>query len=275
MNVWLMIGIAYVTSILVMIGVWFLQKRLGDAGIVDVVWSYGVGLNALFFAVFSTGGNGVRRTIVATLAMIWAIRLGTHVLYRVIKFDEDGRYVALKEKSGSAAQSKLFWFYQAQAFACTLFALPMLLASQSAADIGLLDYLGVAIWIVAISGEAIADAQLNRFRKNRDNKGKVCQTGLWKFSRHPNYFFEWVHWWSYVSFALISTWGWLTILGPISMLYFILTKTGIPPTEEQALKSRGDAYRRYQQTTSAFFPMPPKKFQPVEGLAAEPSSNAP
>ena len=113
MNVWLLLAIGYISSILVMIAVWFLQRRLGDAGIVDVVWSYGVGLLSLFYAIFSAG-DGTRRIIVATLAMIWAIRLGTHVLYRVIKFEEDGRYINFKEKHGDKAQQKLFWFYQAQ-----------------------------------------------------------------------------------------------------------------------------------------------------------------
>ena len=137
-----------------------------------------------------------------------------------------------------------------------MFAAPVLLASLNPEPLGVLDILGGVIWFIALTGETIADRQLDRFRKNPDNRGQVCQDGLWRYSRHPNYFFEWLHWWSYVLIAIGAPWGWLTIIGPLAMLFFVTRVTGIPPTEAQALKSRGEAYRRYQQTTNAFFPGP-------------------
>jgi steroid 5-alpha reductase family enzyme len=112
--------------------------------------------------------------------------------------------------------------------------------------------------LVAVAGEAIADRQLQRFRENPANRGQVCQTGLWRYSRHPNYFCEWLHWWAYVACSglrPVTLWG---LLGPLAMWWFLNRVTGIPPTEAQSLKSRGEAYRRYQQTTSRFFPWPPR-----------------
>jgi steroid 5-alpha reductase family enzyme len=115
------------------------------------------------------------------------------------------------------------------------------------------------VWIISVGGEWLADRQLARFRQDPSNKGKVCRQGLWRYSRHPNYFFEWVHWWAYVLIGIGGPWGWLTLFGPAVMLVFLLKITGVPPTEKRALQSRGEAYREYQRTTSVFFPWPPKQ----------------
>jgi steroid 5-alpha reductase family enzyme len=113
--------------------------------------------------------------------------------------------------------------------------------------------------LAAITGEALADAQLAAFKRDAANRGRVCEAGLWRYSRHPNYFFEWLIWVAYFVFAVGSPWGWVALIGPASILYLLLRVTGIPMTEEQSLRSRGDAYRRYQRTTSAFIPWLPKK----------------
>lgn len=261
MNPWWMIFLGWAAMALVMAILWLVQRKTGDAGIVDVAWGMGVGLLTLFFAWGSLEGDRTRRVILAALAMTWALRLSGYILYRVLTMPEDGRYQSLKEKWGTAAQSKLFVFYQFQALGSLLFALPMLIAAQGTAPLGPFDYLGILIWFIAISGELIADRQLSRFRSHSESRGQVCREGLWYYSRHPNYFFEWLHWWAYVGLALAAPWGWLTVLAPLLMLHFILNVTGIPPTEEQALKSRGDAYREYQRTTSSFFPWPPAEQQ--------------
>jgi steroid 5-alpha reductase family enzyme len=122
-----------------------------------------------------------------------------------------------------------------------------------------LEIAGTVLWLIAISGEALADAQLAAFKRHAANQGKVCDAGLWRYSRHPNYFFEWLIWVAFLVFALGSPWGWVAIIGPASILYLLLRVTGIPMTEEQSIRSRGDAYRRYQRTTSAFVPWPPRK----------------
>ena len=117
---------------------------------------------------------------------------------------------------------------------------------------------GAVLWLLAVSGEALADAQLAAFQRDPANRGQVCDTGLWRTSRHPNYFFEWLTWVAYALFALASPWGWLGLIGPACILWLLLRVTGLPTTEAQSLRSRGDAYRRYQARTSAFVPWFPK-----------------
>jgi steroid 5-alpha reductase family enzyme len=242
---------------LFMAGLWLLQRRTGNAGIVDIAWSAGVGLIAIWFAWGATGLLE-RRIIIAALAGVWSLRLVFHLVRRLLREQEDGRYRKLRAKWGVKTQSYLFWFFQIQALWAVLFALPMWLACRNAAPLGWLDGAGIAFWIVALAGEGIADQQLAAFKLNSANRGKVCRGGLWRYSRHPNYFFEWLHWWAYVLLGWHGPNGWLTLLGPIVMYLFLTKVTGIPPTEEHAVESRGEAYKQYQRTTSAFFPWPPR-----------------
>ncbi len=116
----------------------------------------------------------------------------------------------------------------------------------------------VIVWLAAVGGESLADRQLARFRADPMNRGKACRAGLWRYSRHPNYFFEWTHWWTYVLLAVGSPYWFLAIWGPAVMLLFLLAITGIPPTEAKAVEVLGDEYRAYQKTTSAFVPWFPK-----------------
>ena len=120
-------------------------------------------------------------------------------------------------------------------------------------------WLGLALGLLAIGGETLADRQLERFRLNPANRGKVCREGLWYYSRHPNYFFEWLYWWAFVLMGIGTSYGWWTLLGPLFMLLFLFKLTGIPYTEKQALASRGEAYRAYQKSTPMFFPWFPRR----------------
>ena len=139
-------------------------------------------------------------------------------------------------------------------------ALPALVvAHHVTAPLQVWDYLGAGVLVGSIIGETVADRQLQRFRSDPANRGTTCRTGLWRTSRHPNYFFEWIHWCAYVLMAVGSPWWILTWIGPILMLFFLFKVTGIPATETQALKSRGEDYRRYQESTSVFVPWFPKK----------------
>ena len=189
---------------------------------------------------------------------IWGARLGFHLATRVLRESEDGRYRHLRGVLGGWTQPVMFLFFQVQALWGLMFALPMWAAAQSTSPAPAWnDWLGIGIWAIALGGEIIADRQLDRFRRDPANKGKVCREGLWRYSRHPNYFFEWVHWWAYVLIGIGSPWWWVTVAGVAVMYVFLTRVTGIPYTEQQAIRSRGDAYRRYQQTTSVFFPLPP------------------
>jgi steroid 5-alpha reductase family enzyme len=235
---------------------WCWQLQSQNAGIVDVVWTWGVGLLSIAGLAFVANGLPARRILLAALIGIWSIRLGGQLLLRVLSSAEDERYRQLKSTWGRWSQARLLLFYQCQAFSTPIFALPLLLAGESPAPLHVLDLIGVVLWLVAIAGEWQADQQLARFRAEPSNRGKVCQQGWWRYSRHPNYFFEWLHWCSYVPLAITAPWGWLSLLTPAAMYYFLNYVTGIPPAENQALRSRGDAYRDYQQRTNAFFPGP-------------------
>ena len=254
-----MLGLGWLAMAISMALLWQVQRSYGKAGIVDILWAAGVGVLGVLFAFLATGGYPPRRLLIGLLAGGWSLRLTSYLLVRVLGMAEDGRYEAMKRKWGERTQFYLFAFFQVQAFWSVMFAAPMLVAAgNSSTPLGWLDAAGVAVFIAAVCGETIADRQLQAFRSASRNKGKVCRDGLWRYSRHPNYFFEWVHWWAYVLIGWQAPFGWATLFGPAIMLLFLFKVTGIPPTEENALRSRGDAYREYQRTTSVFFPLPPK-----------------
>jgi steroid 5-alpha reductase family enzyme len=166
----------------------------------------------------------------------------------------------LRESWGQRAQAFFFWFFQVQALWTAMFSIPFLVvAFNDAPAPSPWDIAGIAAALVAIAGESLADAQLARFRADGKNKGRTCRAGLWRYSRHPNYFFEWIHWWAYVLLAVGSSCWWAALSGPAIMLLFLYKVTGIPYTEKRALASRGEDYRRYQETTSAFIPWFPGK----------------
>ena len=175
---------------------------------------------------------------------------------------EDGRYRALRERwDGSGA--KFFAFFQFQALLVPLFALPFVAVAANPVDGATPAFVaGVALWILAVAGEAQADAQLARFRADPANRGRTCRAGWWRYSRHPNYFFEWLHWFAYVALAIGSPLAWLAWIGPVLMYVFLRWLSGVPFTEMQALRTRGDDYRAYQRDTPMFFPWFPKRPAP-------------
>jgi steroid 5-alpha reductase family enzyme len=251
-----LVGTGWIAMALVMAGLWARQRRTQDATSVDVAWSFGLAALTLFYAT-AADAPVVRRLLVGALGMVWALRLGVFLLVnRVLGHaEEDGRYRAMRTHWGQAAGRNFFWVYQVQAAAAILFSIPIL-AAMPGQGFDALAIVGVVVWVIAVAGETIADRQLAAFRADPGNAGRVCMMGLWKYSRHPNYFFEWVHWWSYV---LIGYGALLTWLGPVMMLVFLFRISGIPYTELQAIKSRGDAYREYQRTTSIFIPWFPRR----------------
>jgi steroid 5-alpha reductase family enzyme len=235
-------------------------RWIDNFGIVDIAWSYSFIVLAVIYAAFGAGWP-VRRALIAAMATLWGLRLGTHLLVRIAKKhpEEDGRYRQLRKDWGGVFQPKMAGFFQLQALSVVILGYPFL-AACSNPGIGLrpLEWAGAALWLVAISCEALADAQLSWFKRAGANRGKVCDVGLWRYSRHPNYFFEWLIWVAYFLFASASPWGWLSITSPACILFLLLRVTGIPMTEEQSIRSKGDAYRRYQERTSAFVPLPPR-----------------
>ncbi|MEM1082127.1 MAG: DUF1295 domain-containing protein [Pseudomonadota bacterium] len=247
-------------AVLFMLGLWQWQRASGRADYVDVAWSGLIGVLALLYAVLGDG-SVEKSLLAAVVAGSWSYRLCTHLWIRLNGHDdEDGRYQAMREHFGDRIQPFFFGFFLFQGLLAWLFAMPAwVVASDPRTNISLWVIAGLAIWLISLVGETVADRQLQAFRVNPQNKGKVCQIGLWRYSRHPNYFFEWLHWFAYPLIALGAPNQWITWLGPVLMLLFLYRVTGIPYTEMQSLKSRGDAYRDYQRTTSALFPWPPKR----------------
>ena len=252
----------WVASVIVMAVLWIVDFRLRNASIADVGWCYGLALVVLWYA-SSVSGEPARRWLVAVMVFCYAVRLGTHVLVdRVWNKTEDGRYRSLRLRWGAQASTRMFGYFQLQAAAIALFSLPPRVVMQNPhPPFHFWDLAGFLLWSVAVIGETVADRQLAAFRGKAWNKDRVCRLGLWRYSRHPNYFFEWLHWWSYVLMGLaipMGNWG-LTLIGPVAMGAALLKITGIPWTEAQSMESRGEEYATYQRTTNAFVPWFPRQ----------------
>jgi steroid 5-alpha reductase family enzyme len=244
-----------------MTALWVVQRARSDAGVVDVGWAAGLGVLAILYAALG-GGAAPHRWLIGILVPVWSFRLAGYVFVnRVWHKPEDGRYQRLRAKWGEHAQSRFFLFFQFQGLLDVILSVSFVaIVRDTAPALSAWEYAGAVVLLTAVVGETLADRQLARFRADPANKGTTCRVGLWRYSRHPNYFFEWFHWWSYVVMAVGVGWSWLlTLVGPVVMTVFLFRVTGIPATEAQAVASRGDDYRQYQRTTSMFVPWFPKK----------------
>jgi len=250
---------AYLVMVAAMAGLWVLQLHMGNASVADVGWCAGLIAAVLWYAT-QASGEAERKFLAAAMVVAYAGRLGIYILIdRVIGKTEDARYRRLRERWGASEPLRMFGYFQLQAAAVAVFSLPFLVVIQNPLKpFGFWELAGFLVWIGAVSGEALADWQLARFRAMASNRDRVCREGLWFYSRHPNYFFEWIHWWAFVVIA-ISAPGWLlTWIAPVTMGWALVNVTGIPLAEQQALKSRGEDYRHYQQTTNALIPWWPR-----------------
>lgn len=245
----------WILAAIVMGVLWIWHLRIRNAGVVDAGWTLLVSGLAVFYAAVGDG-DPARRSAIGWMMGSWGARLGVYILWdRVFGRPEDPRYRAMRLAWGARANREFFWFFQKQALAAVFFSLPALFPSLNRAPtLSPTELSAALLWIVGFAGEATADRQLLRFKRNPQNRGHTCQSGLWRYSRHPNYFFEWVMWVAYALFASASPRGWIAIACPLAMLYLLVEVTGIPPAEAQAIRSRGDEYRDYQRRTSVFVP---------------------
>lgn len=260
MNPWIHLAYLWVLAASMMSLGWAWQRSRANAGIVDVLWAAGLGLSAVYFALVGDGGAWPRVSV-AILGGIWGARLARHLWTRVRGAPEDGRYRNLRTH-WNGSQIKFFLMFQFQAVLIVFFSLPFLAVARNPRGFGAWDLLGIAIWLLSVIGESVADNQLARFRSNLANHGRTCRDGLWRYSRHPNYFFEWLHWFSYICLALGSPVAWLAWAAPAVMYVFLRWISGIPYVESQALRSRGEDYRAYQRSTSMLIPWFPKRIDP-------------
>ena len=269
-------GLAFV--VVEMLLTFQVARRLGNFGIVDIVWSAGFTPLILLYLLVTgwrahsalpDGTSLVQalspRLPLSLMVAAWSLRLGLHLLVRVRSHHpvEDVRYAQLRREWGPQTDRKMRGFFLLQGALQVVLSIPWILASLNPPDpraggsATVCFWAGLGLWVTGILGESLADHQLARFRADPARRGQVCQEGLWRYSRHPNYFCEWLVWVGYGTFAWASPWGWLGLVAPALMYHFLVNVTGIPMTEALSVKSKGEAYRRYQQTTNAFFPGPP------------------
>lgn len=238
---------------------WLQQVRSGDASFVDVGWAVFIACAAVLYSVLADG-DVTHRVVAAALASIWGWRLGLYLLFdRVLGKEEDGRYQTLRAKWAPHANRNFFVFFQAQAAFVVFFTLPYALISLDAADgLGVLGWVGIGVFAIGNAGAVVSDRQLAAWRSDPSNRGKTARRGLWAWSRHPNYFFEFVTWCGVAVVATTAPSGWVAWIVPAGLLFLLFRVTGIPATEAQALRSRVD-YAEYQRTTSVFVPLPPRR----------------
>jgi steroid 5-alpha reductase family enzyme len=247
--------------VLIMASAWYNQQRSEKTSWIDVTWSLGVGLIGFIAAIWPLGNAWPhwRQIVVAALVVSWCVRLGLHIAERNRAAADDPRYRNLIIQWGGDAPWRMFWFLQSQGAVGTVLALSIMLAAQNPnPELRVQDWIGAVVLVVAIAGESIADCQLREFKVA--NRNAICDVGLWGWSRHPNYFFEWVSWVAYpivaIDFTGQNPYAWLALAAPACMYWVLVHVSGIPPLEDHMHRSRGEAFRAYQKRTRAFFPLP-------------------
>jgi steroid 5-alpha reductase family enzyme len=251
---------------IIMTGAWLIWRNTKNSGWVDATWTFGLGTVGCIGALTPTQYpelETTRQILVAALIAFWSLRLGYHIVDRTARMTDDPRYAKLLHGWGARASQQMFWLLQKQALVSIPLALSVIIAAWNPLPaLRMQDILAVLVLIIAIFGEGIADAELRQFRADPANRNRICDHGLWRWSRHPNYFFEWVGWLAYPLFAIdlggLYPQGWIALIGPVCMYWLLVHVSGIPPLEEHMLERRPDAFRAYQARTNAFFPAPPR-----------------
>lgn len=261
MDFWQSLFAALAVMVAVMSLTWGLARRWNNYSIVDAVWAGGFFILALFFAL-TEPGFWLRKTLFLAVVGLWSLRLAFFLARRIHSHhpEEDTRYQQLRIDYGAHVASRFFLFFQYQAVSVVFLAVPfleILRAEGSRLNWG--ETAGLLISVLSLVGEAVADSQAQSFKKKPENRHKTCQEGLWRYSRHPNYFFESCIWWGFYITAVSASQAYYTLYAPLIILFLLLKVTGVPPSETAALKKRGEEYRLYQRTTSVFVPWFRKK----------------
>jgi len=254
---WTAFLIAGAALLLVAIVFWLISLVRNDVSIVDSLWSLMFLLAALVYAGVAAE-QGPREIIVIALVAAWALRLSVYITWRNHGQPEDHRYRQIRANNQPGFRYKsLYIVFILQAGLAWVISLPLAAAISGSSALGVLDYAGVALWVVGLCFEAIGDLQLSRFRKDPRNEGRVLETGLWRYSRHPNYFGNFTLWWGFYLVAL-SAGGWWTIVSPLLMTFLLLKVSGVALLEKDISGRRPD-YQAYIRRTNAFFPGLPRK----------------
>ena len=260
----LSVGVLAIMAV-IMLTAWAFGVKKANGGWTDVFWTFGTGAAlaaAALYPLHPGAGPAPRQWLVAAIVAVWSLRLGVYIARRVAQHGEDARYAQFRRDWGASYPRNMLFVTLPQAAATALLALSVILAAHRPEPrLDLRDAAGILVLLVALAGESAADAQMQRFKSDPANHGKVCDIGLWAWSRHPNYFFEWLGWLAYPMIALVlgEPLTWPSLTAPVVMFILLTRISGVPPLEEAMLRSRGDAYRDYQARVSAFFPLPPKR----------------
>lgn len=252
-------GQGLLLAVAAMSALWLISLRLRDASIVDVFWGAGFAILAIFYAV-TTDGLVARQVLLVSLVVVWGTRLSVHIHRRNTGKPEDPRYAAWRVAGGESYWWKSYFkVFLLQGVLMWLIAMPLLVAQASPTPerLTLLDGLGAAVWAIGFLFESVGDAQLTRFKADSANRGQVLQTGLWRYTRHPNYFGDAVVWWGYFLIALAAPGGAWTVFSPVLMTFLLMRVSGVTLLEESLKKSK-PGYAEYVARTSAFFPRPPR-----------------
>jgi len=252
-------GIALLVILGTMVILWLVSLQLKNSSIVDIFWGTGFVIANWVYFILTPDGFPLRKWLIGILVTIWGMRLSLHILRRNWGKPEDFRYQVWRRDAGARwwwlsffrvflLQGMLMWIISAPLLAAQLGSKP--------AHLILFDFLGVAVWGFGFFFEAVGDLQLARFKADPVNKGKVMDRGVWRYTRHPNYFGDASQWWGYYLIAAFAG-GWWTIFGPILMTLFLLRVSGVTLLEKTLEKRPG--YKEYIQKTSAFIPWFPRK----------------
>lgn len=246
-----------------MVGIWLLSLPLKDASIVDMFW--GLGFVVVAWVTWGLAdGDPTRKLLIAVLITIWGVRLSVYIAWRNIGHGEDPRYQAMREKAGDKFPLlSLIRVFLLQGVVMWIVSLPVQAGqiAESPAAPTIWDCLGISIWFVGVVFESVGDFQLARFKSKPENQGTVLNTGLWRYTRHPNYFGDFLMWWGIYLIALASSPAltWWTVIGPLIMSFFLMRISGVTLLEKSLKESKGAAYDEYIRRTNAFFPGFPKK----------------
>lgn len=250
---------ALIANFLIFTAAWAWCVKIKNFSPVDAFWAICIGLTSLFFLL--TESPNPKQITAAILIAAWSARLGYHLTKRIAKHhpSEDSRYTKLRDIWLEKSNPFFLLLFLGNATLVLLLALPFyFISADPHPSFDTLSIIGTIVTLIGLIGETLADQQISDFKATDPDPKSICRNGLWKYSRHPNYFFESVIWTGFFLFAAGSPYGWTSLYAPAIITFLLLKVTGIPPSEASSLKSKGHAYREYQRTTSPFIPLPPK-----------------
>jgi steroid 5-alpha reductase family enzyme len=253
----------YAINLLIILGLmtllWMVSLLLKNASIVDIFWGTGFVISAWAYFALTPDGFMLRKLLIAGLVTVWGLRLSLYILWRNWGKPEDFRYQVWRKESGRRWWWKSFFqVFLLQGFLMWIISAPLLAAQLRSlpGHLTVFDFLGIVIWGIGFFFESAGDLQMSRFKADPANKGKVMNRGVWRFTRHPNYFGDATQWWGYYLIAAAAG-GWWTVFSPVIMTLFLLKVSGVSLLEK-TLETR-PGYKEYIETTSAFIPWLPRK----------------